>query len=754
MSQANARPVRTTETLWWVLTRLCNLACPYCYQGSDHGLQIIKSRGLTSMMPKEVLDGALPWAVRWAQGGLHVQLYGGEPTLAWDVVEAAVPEWEAAFTAAGKGLNFGITTNGTRLTPERRTFLDKHSIGMLLSLDGPPRLHNRTRVHADGRGSWDEIDPESLLRWRPNLEIAWQLDPSQDFEAEDIDEMVRLGFRAINVNLNWLVRWPEAQQLRLQRFFKRLARLVWQGKIGSNWREKLIRAGTVDQKMVTPCGTGLHMLGLTPEGWLYPSQEMAFTVFEPEKAPGTAEHYRVGDVRKTPVIDVARLADVSQIRTVQMKPPAPFDCEDCVAKSASIGGCHCRYVGADGTDPANRFGVLPGYCLAPETPVLVADWTWREIAEVVEGDVVIGFDHDVRAPRTQRTLRRAGVLVTTRRIAERYRIATDTTTVVATADHPWRVADGRGWVQTGRLRAGNKIPFVGGPGVIEPDSVEYERGYLAGVSVGDAHCATRWQGPTPSRPAPRGYVQSAYRLAVKDPPLLERAERAASALGLSLYRKNVDVGDGLVLPALLTGVREQVSFIRSLMEEWRPDSRDWLRGWLAGMFDAEGCGASYEVVIYQKQGIVLDHIGAAFAGLGFDARRDARVKNGVGSFSLSRLQEVLRFASTVKPTLTRKIDSILLGKRPSGWATVRSVESIGPGEVLDLSTTERTFIAAGLYSHNCESMRAAMTGLMQGAWIERGIRPVIAARPAPVAAQAPKPPQPIQPLPSVVTVGR
>jgi hypothetical protein len=89
---------------------------------------------------------------------------------------------------------------------------------------------------------------------------------------------------------------------------------------------------------------------------------MVYTVEKPDRAPGTSEFYRIGDLNKTPVLDVVRLAEVSTIRTEQMRPPAPFKCETCVAKSASIGGCHCRYVGQDGMDPSNRFDVTPGYC--------------------------------------------------------------------------------------------------------------------------------------------------------------------------------------------------------------------------------------------------------------------------------------------------------------------------------------------------------------------------------------------------------
>ncbi len=347
------------RTLWWVMTRTCNLACPYCYQG-EH---VKVPDALTAYMPDHVLERARVWAREWCGLGLGVNIYGGEPLLAFDTIAKHVPLWRKHFGAAGKPITFGVTTNGTQLhRQEVRKFLDDQHVGILLSLDGPKRLHEQTRKHFDGRGSWDEIDPQSILRWRPNIEIAWQLDPSLDFEPSDIDHMVRMGFRLLNFNVNWLVEWDADAQMRLMRFFKHAGRLINAGKMRSYWSAKLDKALRVDKKMVQPCGTGLGMLAVTPEGYLYPSQEMAFTVFEPGKAPGTAEHYRVGNVMKEPVIDEVALARVSSIQTADMRPPAPFDCEDCVAKSASIGGCHCRYVGQDGYSAENRFEVAPGYC--------------------------------------------------------------------------------------------------------------------------------------------------------------------------------------------------------------------------------------------------------------------------------------------------------------------------------------------------------------------------------------------------------
>lgn len=140
-------------------------------------------------------------------------------------------------------------------------------------------------------------------------------------------------------------------------------REILQVGIGTNWWGKIIRALAVEEKMAQPCGVlTQQMIAVTPEGKLYPSQEMAFNVELPDRAPGTREFYCVGDLYADPVLDKMAMTRTSLLKSSDMRPPAPFDCNVCVAKSACIGGCHCRYVGQDGVNPENRFDVPSGYC--------------------------------------------------------------------------------------------------------------------------------------------------------------------------------------------------------------------------------------------------------------------------------------------------------------------------------------------------------------------------------------------------------
>ena len=72
--------------------------------------------------------------------------------------------------ALGRSIDFSLTTNATLLTPAIIEFLSDNRIGVTVSMDGPPELHDALRVFANGRGSYDIIAPKvrELLAGAPH----------------------------------------------------------------------------------------------------------------------------------------------------------------------------------------------------------------------------------------------------------------------------------------------------------------------------------------------------------------------------------------------------------------------------------------------------------------------------------------------------------------------------------------------------------------------------------------------------------
>lgn len=122
-----AQPIRY---LVLFVTGACNLRCRYCYAA--------KAPALT--MSRPLASRALTLAA--ASGGrFHVQLTGGEPTLAPETVEHIV----SMIREKKMNATIGLQTNGTLLDDALIGILVRHEVEIGLSLDGVEAVHDRER---------------------------------------------------------------------------------------------------------------------------------------------------------------------------------------------------------------------------------------------------------------------------------------------------------------------------------------------------------------------------------------------------------------------------------------------------------------------------------------------------------------------------------------------------------------------------------------------------------------------------------
>jgi uncharacterized protein len=136
------------DFLGLITTRDCNMMCRYCGFGSQ-------SNGC-GRMPDHIVLGAVRWMAdsvqRRQENLLEVHFFGGEPFAAPDTVRLAVNAARLAAAKRGLQTRFEASTNGC-LAPETLAFVERHFAAIVLSIDGPARLHDRTRPLRDGSGS-------------------------------------------------------------------------------------------------------------------------------------------------------------------------------------------------------------------------------------------------------------------------------------------------------------------------------------------------------------------------------------------------------------------------------------------------------------------------------------------------------------------------------------------------------------------------------------------------------------------------
>jgi DNA repair photolyase len=347
------------------------------------------------------------------------------------------------------------------------------------------------------------------------------------------------------------------------------------------------------------------------------------------------------------------------------------------------------------------------YCVASETPILLADGRTRPISEIRVGDVLVGTRREGRNRRFVGSV----VLDAWATVKPAYRItAGENTTLIASGDH--RFLTNRGWKYvTGAENGPQQRPFltlnnrlVGTTAFPDPpkEDEEYRRGYLCGMIRGDGSIGTytyKRQNGSPN-------TVHRFRLALTDLEALARAQRYLAHFGVPTtdFSFLKQTATHRPMRAIRNSTRAANDRVRQLIQ-WPAEPGDsWELGFLAGFFDAEGSCSRGVVRIANKDPEILDRAQAILTKRGFDAVlepirlpsevRTLRVRGGIS--------EQLRFMLMTDPAITRK--------RTISGRALKTTTKLGIKEILplgieipmyDLTTTTGDFIANGVVSHNC-----------------------------------------------------
>jgi len=136
---------------------ICNLRCEYCFYltkkemfAPDESFRMTDET-LETLVRQYI--GAQPDGTREINFGWQ----GGEPTLMGvDFFRRAV-ELQKQYARPGMTIGNGLQTNGTLLDDEWGRFLREENFLVGISIDGPKELHNRYRLDARGRGTFEEV---------------------------------------------------------------------------------------------------------------------------------------------------------------------------------------------------------------------------------------------------------------------------------------------------------------------------------------------------------------------------------------------------------------------------------------------------------------------------------------------------------------------------------------------------------------------------------------------------------------------
>jgi DNA repair photolyase len=294
------------------------------------------------------------------------------------------------------------------------------------------------------------------------------------------------------------------------------------------------------------------------------------------------------------------------------------------------------------------------YCLAGDTPILMADGRTKPLSELRVGDRIYGTE--LVGNRRRYVTTRVLAHWTTVKPAFRLTLR-DGTQLIASGEHRFLTDQGWRHVAGGAckdprlvLEPGDRLVGTGRFATAPKRGVEYQCGYLAGVAAGHGEPV--------------------------DPRVLARARE------------------------YLTG-EESISLP---VEHPAVPSEEWHKGFLAGVFDVDGDFSNGRLRVGRTGLASVAIVAEALRRLGFEyVMEDVGNRSGLYRMRVvGSLAEHLRFLHATDPAYrgTDELAGTVL--RSGARLTVAAIEPLDLDLTLyDITTGTGDFIANGVVSHNC-----------------------------------------------------
>ena len=326
------------QTLVLNLTNQCNLSCQYCYEfGED---RVATPEGKPKFMDFETARASVDFLLAQSAGRrtIHITFFGGETLMNFPLLEQVVVYANERAAEQGRSIDYSLTTNATLLTPEIIAFLSANRIGVTVSMDGPKEMHDQLRVFANGRGSYDIIEPRvrALIAGHRTRPITARVTLTSG--VTDVLRIYRhlkhdlgfheIGFAPVTTSPNRLYAINERGMDGVLEQFQALAgeylEFALRGELHgfSNVSDTLAELCQGVNKS-HPCGAALGLVGVGPSGDIAPCHRFV-----------DSDTHALGHISTG--VDRAKQTDFLKRGHIDSK----YDCHTCWARPLCAGGCH------------------------------------------------------------------------------------------------------------------------------------------------------------------------------------------------------------------------------------------------------------------------------------------------------------------------------------------------------------------------------------------------------------------------------
>jgi His-Xaa-Ser system radical SAM maturase HxsB len=291
----------------FVVTLRCEHSCHYCQVSRQTA-----ARGEFDMSTTTA-DRAIELMMASPSTHLTLELQGGEPLLAFEVIRYIVPRAKKAARIRRKHLDIVVTTNLACITDEMLVFFRDEEVKVSTSLDGPAALHNMNRPRP-GNDSYERAiegieRSRSILGSKNVAALMTTTLASLDYVKEIIDEYVNRDFHSIFLRpispYGFAVKTKHRTGYEMQQFLEfykeGLAHILEINKRGFRLTE--VYSQILLSKILTPFGTGyVDLQSPAGEAWNVLVYNYNGDVFASDESRMLAEMndltFRLGNVHR------------------------------------------------------------------------------------------------------------------------------------------------------------------------------------------------------------------------------------------------------------------------------------------------------------------------------------------------------------------------------------------------------------------------------------------------------------------------
>ena len=267
------------------VTRRCQLRCRYC-----------PIRKGDADMPRDVALKSVDFLLGCQSRELTLEFYGGEPLLAFDVIQETTDYALRRARALGKDLSFFIATNAIDLDARKLDWMARRKFLVELSWDGGPETHNLQRVApagaVDSYAALRRIADQVLRSGVACSVIPVAIPANVRSMAENFEHLLDLGMRSFDLSYGIGVYWSRKDQdayfSQLRRITARHRKSIASGelRIGNLWPK--VEPGLINPELTVDTDGSLRLLS----EWLFETT--------PPRAPSPCE---LGNVKDAPDIN-------------------------------------------------------------------------------------------------------------------------------------------------------------------------------------------------------------------------------------------------------------------------------------------------------------------------------------------------------------------------------------------------------------------------------------------------------------------